>query len=610
MYKEMLTRRILLILVDIFFISVSFYLAFFIRFEGRIPEMERRLFLQLLPIVISVRFLCYLLLNLYKGMWRYASITDLFNITRAVLLSSVLFAVIIYFSRGFIGFPRSVFVIDTLIILIFTGGVRILVRVYREITVSKDTGVGKNVLIVGAGDAGNTIIKEIKNNPKLNYNVIGFIDDDKTKKGLSIQGTDVLGTRKDIKSIVSFKRIDEIILALPSATRQQMRNIVNECEKANVIIKTSPAMGDIINGKVLVNQIREVSIEDLLGRDVVEIDDSGISAYIKGKRVLITGAGGSIGSEICRQVAKYNPSFMAFFGRGENSIYQIHDEFKRTYPLIEHRQVLGDVINKKKLLNVFSELKPHIIFHAGADKHVPLMEYNPDEAVLNNAIGTKNVIDAAEATGVEKVVCISTDKAADPASIMGCTKRIAETYVQSRNNPVTASVAVRFGNVLGSRGSVIELFKRQIASGGPVTVTHPDMTRYFMTIPEAARLVLQAGAIGKCGEIFLLDMGSPVKITDLAKDMIRLSGFEPEVDIPIKFVGLRPGEKLVEALISKNETVYRTSHQKILMIKSEQKHIINDKDFEELQELAIAMDKEGIIKKLKQLVPNYKQEGS
>jgi FlaA1/EpsC-like NDP-sugar epimerase len=599
-------RRLIIVLLDLVLCVVSFWLAFYIRFEGNIPHIHLPVFLKNLPLIVGIRFVCFWFFGLYRGIWRYASINDLVNLFKAIISSTILFILFVVFSHGLIGFPRSVFIIDALLTIILVGGSRFTLRIFREVQFKENIHTLKRALIIGAGDAGDAVLREVRNNPKLNYNVVGFIDDDKMKQKMNIQGVSVVGTKSDIARLVKKKKINEIIIAMPSATRQQMKSIVEECEKTNANLKTIPAIGDMINGTVSFSQIREVQIEDLLGRDVVEIDTESIRKYLSGKKVLVTGAGGSIGAEICRQIMKFDLKSLVLFGRGEHSIYNVYQELKGSGNKASLFQVIGDVINRKKIEGTFRKYKPEIVFHAGADKHVPLLESNPDEAVLNNVIGTKNLVEVSEEFKIERVVSVSTDKAADPVSVMGCTKRIAELIIQGRKHPVTKSIGVRFGNVLGSRGSVIPLFREQIKKGGPVTVTHSEMVRYFMTVPEAARLVLQAGAIGGGGEIFLLDMGNPIKIVDLARQMIRLSGFEPEVDIPVKFVGLRPGEKLEETLTGKDEKISRTIHPKILVIHFDgKKPDYKESDFEELKGLAIRMDTDGIIKKLEEMVSNY-----
>jgi FlaA1/EpsC-like NDP-sugar epimerase len=533
---------------------------------------------------------------------KYASINDLINIFKAVFVSSVIVTIIVIVRpKGLIGFPRSVFFIDPVFLILLIGGARFINRLYRERAFMFLLGQRRKVLIVGAGDAGNAVLKEIGNNPKLDYNVVGFVDDNQSKIGLNLQGVPVLGSTEDIKDIVKKNKIEEIILAIPSATRQQMEAIISECEKTKVKIKTIPAIGDLIDGTVSFSQIKEVQIEDLLGRDVVNIDTGSIKKYLEAKVVLVTGAGGSIGSEICRQLVRFKPAAIVLLGRGENSIYQIHKELSGHG--VKLYQVIGDVINKKKLEGVFKKYKPQVVFHAAADKHIHLLEYNPDEGVLNNIIGTKNLVEVCDEFNTEKLVSISTDKAADPQSILGYTKRISEILLSSRKNASVRALSVRFGNVLGSRGSVIPLFREQIKKGGPVTVTHKDMTRYFMTIPEASQLVLQAGVMGAGGEIFLLDMGSPVRIAVLAEKMIKLSGFEPGTDIPIVFTGVRPGEKLTEILTGKYETLTNTGHPKIFMVKQNAElPNFSESDFDDLKQLAITMDTDGILRKLREML--------
>jgi FlaA1/EpsC-like NDP-sugar epimerase len=600
-------KRLLVLLNDVLLIVVGFLLTYFIRFEGSVHLPGREL--ALLPFVVLIKIVVFHYFKLYGYMLRYATINDLVNICKAAVSATLLFVLYTAFARGFAGFPRSVFVIDMLLTMFFIGGSRFAVRVYKELFVSKKQAQAKRVLILGAGDAGNTLLHEIKSNANLDYTVIGFIDDDEAKANMTINGCPVLGKCDDIVSIVETKKIDEIIIAIPSLYRDRLKSLFEQCAQSGAKIKILPGLEDLINGTVTVNQIQEVRIEDLLGREQVIIDTKGILNYISGKNVLVTGAGGSIGREICRQVMKFSPKSIILLGRGENSIYEVYNELTEHCGTTELIQVVGDIINRKKLEGVFKKYAPQIVFHAGADKHVPLLELNPDEAILNNVIGTKNVIEVSEAAGIAKVVCISTDKAADPVSVMGCAKRIAEKMIMKRKKNAikeTDVIGVRFGNVLGSRGSVIPLFKKQIQHGGPVTVTHPDMMRYFMTIPEAAQLVLQAGSIGTCGDIFLLDMGDSVRIVDLARQMIKLSGFNPGKDISIAYVGLRPGEKLHESLTGKGEILYKTEHPKILRLQmNTEEASIRDEDIEELRLLAINMDSDGIINKLQAVVPNY-----
>ncbi|OGS17297.1 MAG: hypothetical protein A2219_03445 [Elusimicrobia bacterium RIFOXYA2_FULL_50_26] len=599
-------RKILVVCMDIALTAISFFLAFYLRFDGRVPAEHMVGYYTWMPVLVGIRLGFFLFFDLYGGMWRYASINDLLAIIKAAGSGSMVFVLVIVFFHGLVGFPRSVFITELVFTIVLLGASRFALRVHREVFPKKSMLAEKKLLIIGAGDAGYMLLREIKNNPALNYRVVGFIDDEKLKQSMNIQGVPILGTRHDIARVVELMEVDEIIIAIPSATRYQLRPIVEECEKARVRVKTTPAIGDLINGKITFSQVREVQIEDLLGREVVRIDKDIIGKYIAGKRVMVTGAGGSIGSAICRKVMKFAPKSLVLFGRGEFSIYEINNELSSVKGETELAQVIGGATDKRRLDAILEKYRPQIIFHAGADKHVPLLELNPGEAILNNVIGTKCLIESAEEHGVEKVVCISTDKAADPVSVMGCAKRIVEMIIQGRKSETTTTIGVRFGNVLGSRGSVIPLFRRQIARGGPVTVTHPEMVRYFMTIPEAAGLVLQAGAMGKCGDLFLLDMGNPVNIHDLARQMILLSGLEPDKDIPIEFTGLRPGEKLVESLTGANEALCHSDHAKIFLIKFHgEQPGLSRQHIEELAAMAMESDSDSIRRKLKEIVPNY-----
>ena len=470
---------------------------------------------------------------------------------------------------------------------------------YRQIQRKKN-----KVLIVGAGDAGAMLLREIERYHIANRQVVGFIDDDKNKTGKILLGVKVLGTRNELVKIASEKGIDEIIIAMPSVKGKEIKAIINICKETNCKLTILPGLYEIIEGKVSISQLRPVDIEDLLGRDPVKLDTTAVKEYLAGKIVLITGAGGSIGSEIVRQVAKMQPKKLLLLGKGENSIYEITQELKINCPEVKTVPIIADIRDKERIKAIMDYFKPQVVFHAAAHKHVPLMEYQPAEAVRNNILGTKVVADEAAAHNVETFVMISTDKAVNPTSVMGCTKRVAEMYVQSMNkNSGTRFVAVRFGNVLGSRGSVIPLFKKQIAKGGPVTVTHPDMKRYFMTIPEASQLVLQAGAMAKGGEVFVLDMGEPVRIYDLAKDLITLSGLIPDKDIEIKITGLRPGEKLFEELLSAEDGTEKTTHKKIFTarIKEIDKAGL-DKEISKILEIT---DGEEVVAALQKIVPTY-----
>jgi FlaA1/EpsC-like NDP-sugar epimerase len=489
--------------------------------------------------------------NLYNKAWEYASIGELVAIVKAITFS-ILVTAIFQFSMGYEIYGRALATTWMLHVLLI-GGSRFSWRVFRDqhLKTKKDM---KNVLVVGAGKAGTLITRQLLNNQDLGLKPSAFIDDDPNKYKLQILGIPVAGTSEDIVQAVERYKIDLIVLAIPSLSKDELTRIFDECSKTKVKTQIMPMIEDIMLGKVAVNQFRDVEVEDLLGREPVELDIDGISEYITGKTVLVTGAGGSIGSEICRQICRFSPKKLVLVGHGENSIYLIDMELRNSsLPSVEVIPVIGDIQDRARMFEVMEEYRPDVVYHAAAHKHVPLMEYNPRESVKNNVFGTKNVAEAADTFDVDTFVLISSDKAVNPTNVMGSTKRIAEMVIQQLSKvSKTKFVAVRFGNVLGSRGSVIPLFKKQILAGGPVTVTHPDMTRYFMTIPEASRLVIQAGSLARGGEIFVLDMGEPVKIVDLAVNLIKLSGYSVE-EIGINYSGIRPGEKMYEELLGENE---------------------------------------------------------
>ena len=600
-------RLLVIVLAHLVIVVGAYYLSFLLRFDFSLAPEYAAVLGETLLWLVAVKLVVFAGTSMYRGMWKYVSVDDLLQIVRANLIATAVFVVVVVTLRDLVGYPRSVFLMDGVLCTVMMGGIRFARRVLSE---QRPRSEGGSVLIVGAGDAGVMTLRELKTNPRLNLEVVGFIDDDPHKQRMHIQGVPVVGTCADIAKAAAKYDVDEIIIALPSVSRRRIQEIVEECRKTSARIKIVPELGSLIDGRVTVNSIRDVDIEDLLGREPVELDAEAIRSYLAGKRVLVTGSGGSIGSEICRQLLRFGVAQLFLFGRGEHSIYVVERELRAlarslgVSPVL--RPVLGDVINPPKLAGVFEVCRPQIVFHAAADKHVPMLEDNPDEAVMNNVIGTFNVLRACARYRVGKVVCISTDKAADPCSVMGAAKRIAEMLVQCQGKSCPA-MAVRFGNVLGSRGSVVPLFREQIWAGGPVTVTHPDMLRYFMTVSEAAQLVLQAGAIGRGGEVFLLDMGNPVKIVDLARQMIRLSGLEPERDVTITFTGLRPGEKLVETLTGADERLARTDHPKILrVVFNEGGRLPSDADVEELRDLAIRMDRKGLLAKLREIVPNYR----
>lgn len=604
------SRIILIVLLQVAIVAGSLWAAFALRFDFRIPETYLSRFYSLLPAVLLIKLGVFGWLGLLRGWWRYVSMADLVVIVKANLIGSLL--VLLY---GFLVFrggdiPRTVLILDWIFCFMLMGGVRFVTRAFREHYLpmpSRNRLPRKRILVVGAGDAGQMIAREIRMNPDLNLEMVGFVDDDSHKRKQKFQGFPVLGKIRRVGRICQEKGVDEIVIAIPSAAGIELRRIVQLCRDSGAICKTLPSVGQIIHGQVSIQQVKDVELEDLLGREPVRLDWARIANYLQGKRVLVTGAGGSIGSEICRQVARFQPKKLVLFENAETPLFLIERELRAAFPTVPIVPIIGDVRFKARVDAIFDESLPEVVFHAAAYKHVPMMECNPAEAANNNVRGTRIVAEAAHRFGVERFVMISTDKAVNPTNVMGASKRAAELYVQalakrSRTNFVT----VRFGNVLGSNGSVIPIFKEQIAKGGPVTVTHPEVTRYFMTIPEASQLVLQAGSMGKGGEIFLLDMGEPVKIVKLAEELIQLSGFRPYEDIEIVFTELRPGEKLYEELLLVGEGVQPTCHEKIMVAKAaECDEALLVRQIEELYLLSRAMDLDGVVSKLREMVPEF-----
>lgn len=509
--------------------------------------------------------------KLYKKAWEYASIGELISIVKAVTLSviSVVIIQILVFQDVYVRALALTWMLHVILI----GGSRFSWRMLRDRFINTQLEV-KNTLVIGAGSAGTMVVRQLLNNHATELKPVAFIDDDSKKNKLDILGIPVVGNSKHIPEMVEKYHIDNIVIAIPSLSKKELKVIFDECVKTNAKTQIMPMIEDIMLGKVAVNQFKEVEVEDLLGREPVELDMNSISGYVTGKTILVTGAGGSIGSEVCRQICRFSPGTLILLGHGENSIYQIDMELKKLYAdHIEIIPLIADIQDRERIFEVMDTHRPDVVYHAAAHKHVPLMEYNPREAVKNNVLGTKNVAEAADTFGIGTFVMISSDKAVNPTNVMGSTKRIAEMVIQHLDKTSTTKfVAVRFGNVLGSRGSVIPLFKKQIQAGGPVTVTHPHMTRYFMTIPEASRLVIQAGSLARGGEIFVLDMGEPVKIVDLAANIIQLSGYTIE-EIGIEFTGIRPGEKMFEELLNENEVNPKPIYPKIFIGKS----VANDK---------------------------------
>ena len=544
-------RMTMLIAIDSVIVLLSIYIGYFMLNPFTSIFFNKMLFISAITIQIAHHFFAWYY-GLYRKAWSYASIGELKSIVKAVTFT-ILAVVVVQFTLTQDVYVRAL-AITWMLHVILIGGSRLSWRLVRDVVVSDKSIEMKRTMILGAGQAGTMIARQVLSNPEYGMKPVIFVDDDKLKQGLEIYGIRVYNGTENIQQLVDMHKIDKIVIAIPSMGKQQMRELMKRCIDTGVKTQTIPRIEDLMTGKVSVKDMRDVKIEDLLGRDEVQLDMHAIVKKLTGKTILITGAGGSIGSEICRQVIEFRPKKLILLGHGENSIYTIDMELRqKVSPSTEICPVIADVQDRTRIFDLISELKPDVIYHAAAHKHVPLMEGNPMEAVKNNIFGTKNVAEAARFFGVSHFVLVSTDKAVNPPNIMGATKRFAEMIVQNlAKDSKTKFAAVRFGNVLGSRGSVVPLFKQQIAKGGPITITDPEMTRYFMTIPEASRLVIQAGTLAQGGEVFVLDMGEPVKIVDLAKNLIKLSGYE-EDEIEIKYSGIRPGEKLFEELLNENE---------------------------------------------------------
>ncbi|CEN83683.1 polysaccharide biosynthesis protein [Paraclostridium sordellii] len=600
------TRQLILVAIDIICILVSFLASAWLVHKTNF-EIQNNKFILLILVYIVMNIIFLNIFKCYRSLWRYAGEEELISIVSACLLT-VIPAFIIHKALG--GNLSIIFyLLNGVLVISLTGGTRLLYRIGRRvISRCRIKDKMKKVLIVGAGDAGDMVIQELKNNPQLHKKPVGIVDDDTNKKGRRIHNVPIIGTIKDIENIVIINDIDEIIIAIANISKSEKREIINICKNTKCKLKTIPGVYEIIDGKVDIKKIRDVQIEDLLGRETIKVNLNEMSEYIHNKIILVTGGGGSIGSELCRQIATFEPNQLIILDNYENNAYSIQQELIRKYgDKLNLETVIASIREIKRLDEIFSEYRPDVVFHAAAHKHVPLMENSPSEAIKNNIFGTKNVAIMADKYKVKKFVLISTDKAVNPTNIMGATKRAAEMIIQTMNEESeTEFVAVRFGNVLGSNGSVIPLFKRQIEEGGPVTITHPEIIRYFMTIPEAVQLVIQAGAMARGGEIFVLDMGDPVKIVDLAYNLITLSGFEPNVDIEIKFTGLRPGEKLYEELLMSEEGLTNTDHKKIFIGKPMEFDMKkNTKLLSELKEIVMNEKVELIDSKMRELVSTY-----
>jgi len=618
------SRIAALVLVDALIVNISYIFALLVRFEFDVASNQFTQYFSvftnnMFPLTL-VAIICFGIVGIYTSIWRYAGTEELLKIGLGAVMAAAFDLAFITISNPMRILPRSTYIIAGMMMFFLIATSRYTYRFLRNkrspgnFNVFTSRGrsnslVGSDVtkvMIVGAGSAGAEMIKEIKAHPEYNKKVVAAIDDNPQKIGKRIVGVKIYGDRSQIRIVARKRAIDEIIVAIPSASHKEVQAIINECNRTRCKIKVLPALIDLINGNVSVSSLRDVEIEDLLGRDPVKVNLREISGYLEGKIVLVTGGGGSIGSELCRQIARFKPRRLIALDIYENSVFELGNELHQTFPGLEFEIVIGSVKDKDTMRDMFEKYKPHVVFHAAAHKHVPLMERNPKEAIENNIIGTKNMIDLADEYAVTKLVMISTDKAVNPTNVMGATKRAGEMILQEKSKESrTSYAAVRFGNVLGSNGSVIPIFRNQIAKGGPVTVTHPEITRYFMTIPEAVQLVIQAGAYATGGEIFVLDMGEPVKIMDLAENIIRLSGYVPNVDIDIEITGLRPGEKLYEELLINDNNVEKTAHQKIFVEKPYPADPLMRELLNAVDEDALEMEIEEITKKSDSEVRNW-----
>ena len=594
------------------FIFVSAYLgAYFLRFEFEIPPSYVAMIRETIPVVILSKAAGFFAFGLFYGWWRYVTIRDVLPIAAGCALGTFLFYGIVSLFQPHLFVPRSVYLIDWGLTLMAVLGVRYFIRFGRETFGRRRSEGGRRILIVGAGAAGQMIVREIRENPSLGMIEVGFVDDDRAKRRARIDGVPVLGSHEEISALCEEHRIDEIIIAIPSAPPSRLRHILEHCHGAKAKARILPGMGDLIDGKVSVRALRDMDLEDLLGRDPVALDTALLSRRITGHTVMVTGAAGSIGSELCRQIARLSPSRLVMFEIAESPLFDFEMEMRETFPTVNVVPVIGDVRDRARVEETVRMYRPSVVYHAAAYKHVPMMEMHPVEAVKTNVLGTRIVAEAAAKFGVERFVLVSTDKAVRPTNVMGATKRLAELVIHNLNGAAhkTVFVAVRFGNVLGSAGSVTPIFRRQLETTGRLTVTHPEASRYFMLVSEAAGLILQAGAMGEGGEVFVLEMGEPVKIVDLAEKLIRLSGKELGVDAEIVFIGLRPGEKLHEELIVEGEDVTRTSHSKVLKLTgSEKMPPFWAQQLEELIMCAVTGGHSGVVERLDALVKGYRPD--
>jgi len=603
-------RVALLVVLDLLIVSVTGFLALYVRYDFRFSRMDMQYVsaeLKYLPVNLVLTIILFVLFRLYRSVWSFASSTELLNVISACTVSIVLQGIILAVMR--VRMPISFYLIKYFLLIMGVGALRFtyrILRMFQERRPGFKEDARRNTMVVGGGEAGAMGIKEFQNSRYLDQKVCCVVDDNESKQGKYLRGVKIMGTRNDIGFLARELNVDEIIVALPSVPQSEVREILQICQETGCKLRVLPGIYQMINGEVSVSRLRKVEIEDLLGRAPIKLQVESVMGYVAGKTILVTGGGGSIGSELCRQIAAHDPRQLIIVDIYENNAYDIQQELRRRYPKLNLVVLIASVRNVHRINSIFETYRPEIVYHAAAHKHVPLMEDSPNEAIKNNVFGTYTTAQAADRYGVQRFVLISTDKAVNPTNIMGASKRLCEMIIQMMNHRSrTDFVAVRFGNVLGSNGSVIPLFKKQIEQGGPVTVTHPDIIRYFMTIPEAVSLVLQAGALAKGGEIFVLDMGEPVKILDLAENLIRLSGYKPFEEIQIEFTGLRPGEKLYEELLMSEEGLKETENKLIHIGKpiefDDEKFL---QELEELRELA-EEDAEGIRQKVCQIVPTY-----
>jgi FlaA1/EpsC-like NDP-sugar epimerase len=602
-------KTTIVLLSDVLFSAFCFYGALALRYESIVvPSVGPYQLLKILVCVVSIQSASFYFSGLYRGIWRYSSTPDLIRLLKGCTIAAALSLVGLFLMTRLENIPRTVFVVDWLLLVVSLGGTRFAYRVFRDYsTINKLSSDGERVVIVGTDDIGEQLFREIRHSPELGLKVVAFVDHHSNRKGKFIHGIKIFGNINDLAQIIQKTGSTKVYVALKNASKDTYQTIFNLCKDKDIEVKMLPRMTDSLQGEAALSSLRSIEPEDLLGRDEVILDTQSVESFIQNKRVFVSGAGGSIGSELCHQIASFKPSQIIFYELTEYNLYKLEKDIKKKYPTLNYTLIIGDVRSLSSLEEAFQKHKPNIIFHAAAYKHVPLMEQNPLEAVHTNVSGTMNVARTAQKHHCEKFVLVSTDKAVNPTNVMGATKRIAEMtcLAQQKKDSVTKFMIVRFGNVLGSSGSVIPLFKEQIQNGGPVTVTHPDIERYFMSIPEASRLVLQAGALGNGGEIFVLDMGKPILIRDLASHMIRLSGFRVGKDINIEYTGLRPGEKLYEELLIKEESILPTLHPLVKVAKSRELCQHFEQKVQALLSLPKNTHDQKIREEIQVLVPEY-----